>query len=213
LAMSPLAGLPDLELLSRYDDRGRQVPADVAAISAAAATAADRLESAESVGETTAALVLLGYLGVAHRLLGETKEATRLLRCALAMARSAGNKRAEAIMLIRLGEALRYGGDLDAAEPHYREAVVIVRANLGSLAILEDFAFQHLGKCRMEQGDTVEAVSCLERALELRRAKGDPSLIASTESALSLARSAPPAARRLPGKRPERVVRDEALHG
>jgi tetratricopeptide (TPR) repeat protein len=187
---TPLSDLPDLEGLSHDDDVGRQHPIDVDAIEAAAAQATDRLARADADGDRVTALAVLGYLGNARRLLGETEAAVRLLRRALALARKAGNGGAEAVTLIRLGEAIRYGGNVDAAEPLYREALALVPAHRDSLATPEDFTLQHLVKCRLEQGDAAEAADCLERALHLRRAKGDPALIASTETALSHASSA-----------------------
>jgi hypothetical protein len=47
---------------------------------------------------------------------------------------------------------------------------------------------QHLGKCRVEQGDHEEALACLREALALRTAKGDDALVESTRRALRLVR-------------------------
>jgi kanamycin kinase len=43
---------------------------------------------------------------------------------------------------------------------------------------------QHLGKTLADAGRSEEATAALERALALRRAAGDPGLVASTEAAL-----------------------------
>jgi tetratricopeptide (TPR) repeat protein len=187
----PLVGLPDLERLSRYDDRQRQEPADRPAVEGAAAIAAARLDTAQESGNPEAVLSLLGYPGNARRLLGRTDEAAALLERAVDTARELGNVRALVANLIRLGEALRYGGQLEAAERHYRAALELVRAEPAALAGYEDFALQHLGKCRLEQGDAARAIACFEQALALRHAKGAPDLIASTEAALKLARNHP----------------------
>ena len=184
----PLAGLPDLERLSRYDATLRQEPADRPAIEAAAATATARLVEAQDSGNLEAALALRGYLGNARRLLGRTAEAVALLERAVDTARKLGNSRALVANLIRLGEALRYGGHLEAAERRYQAALELVRTQPDVLAGYEAFALQHLGKCRLDQGDPAGAAACFEEALALRRAKGAPDLVASTEAALALAR-------------------------
>jgi tetratricopeptide (TPR) repeat protein len=187
-AANPLAGLPNLERLSRYDAAQRQEPADRPALEAAAAAAASRLARAEDAGNRAGVLALLGYLGNASRILGRTGEAAALLARAVELARGLSDGQSEVANLIRQGEALRYGGDHAAAERLYRAALARVRAAPDALAAYEDFALQHLGKCRLEQGDVAEAIACFEAALTLRRTKGDPDLIASTEAALRLAR-------------------------
>ena len=185
---NPLAGLPDLERLSRYDAAQRQEPADRPALDAAAVAAADRLERAEVAGDDAGVLALLGYLGNAYRIVGRTDEAAALLARAVDLARQRGDARGEVVNLIRQGEALRCGGRLAGAEQLYRAALAKVRAAPNALGAYEDFALQHLGKCRLEQGEVAEAIACFEAALAIRRSKGHPDLIASTEAVLSLAR-------------------------
>lgn len=48
-----------------------------------------------------------------------------------------------------------------------------------------DFALQHYGKCLVEMGEIARARACLEEAYELRKRKGDQTLIASTQRALA----------------------------
>ncbi len=88
--------------------------------------------------------------------------------------------------LIRLAEAFRYWGDLDRTEALFRDA--LERCVAPDLASYADFVLQHLGKCRLDRGDPAEAVTCFECALVLRCAKGDRSLIRSTQQVLRLAR-------------------------
>jgi hypothetical protein len=54
---------------------------------------------------------------------------------------------------------------------------------------VEDFAWQHLGKLKFDEGDMKAATDCLNRALELRKKKGIKELIDSTEFALNIIRS------------------------
>ena len=130
---------------------------------------------------------LLGYLGEADRVLGRYDAAVARHAEALELARSLGDRRLEVASEIRLGEAYRYRGDLATAERLFRDALVACAQS--DLAAYADFALQHLGKCRLDQGHVAEAIECFERALALRRATGDPALIASTEQALALARA------------------------
>src|SRR5262245_10705532 len=80
------------------------------------------------------------------------------------------------------------GHGLVKAEQLCRAALALALADPAARGGYEDFALQHLGKGRLEEGDAAEAITCVERALTLRQAKGDPALIASTEAVLRLAK-------------------------
>jgi len=181
-----LTDLPDLSAFTAFDERLREVPADRPAIAAAARAALAALAEARAAEDRAAVLRLLGYLGEARRVLGQHDGAVAALEEALALAGELGEARAEVANAIRLAEAHKYRGDLELAETMLRDILARVRAE--GMTRYEDFALQHLGKCRLDQGDAVEAMAYLEAALALRREKGDPGLIASTEQALARAR-------------------------
>jgi tetratricopeptide (TPR) repeat protein len=128
---------------------------------------------------------LHGYLGNAARLLGRDEEAIRELGRSLELADELDDARALTTAAIRLGEAHRCFDRLAEAEAWLRPAVEGPRD-------LRDFALQHLGKTLLDAGRTDEALQALEAALELRLAKGDASLAASTQQALALARASLP---------------------
>ncbi len=184
---SPLEDLIDLNAATRYDAGLRQVPIDPAAVERAAALAVDALGDVRARGDAASELPLLAYLGEACRLLGRSSESVEHLQAAVALARAAADRPRELANRIRLAETLRYAGALDRAEALFRDALECCAAP--DLASYADFALQHLGKCRLDQGDPAEAVTCFERALALRRAKDDPTLIRSTQQALRLART------------------------
>jgi tetratricopeptide (TPR) repeat protein len=176
--------LPDLTTLGVLDERLREVAADPAAAERAAAAAESELAEARAEGDLAAARRLLDYLGSVRRLLGQHEEAVRAHQEALELARAAGDRRTVTATLIRLGEACRCADDGAEAEAVLREALVLAPPEL------QDFALQHMGKTLLDQGRADEAVHCLEEALSLRRAAGEPALVASTERALAAAREA-----------------------
>lgn len=180
-------GLVDLSAVSRFDAALREVPTDPEAIAASVKVAGDRLAAARAAHDAALALKLLGYLGDACRLLGRHDQAVAHQTQAVALASERGDRRAELVAFLRLADAHRYRGDLAVAEALFRDA--LARCQGQDLADQEDFARQHLGKCRLDQGDPDEALGHFARALAIRRAKGDPDLIRSTELALALAGS------------------------
>jgi tetratricopeptide (TPR) repeat protein len=91
-----------------------------------------------------------------------------------------GDARRWTVATIRLAEAHRSSDRLELAERLLREA-------LGT-GTCRDFGLQHLGKTLLDAGRRDEAIEALEAALLLRRAAGNPALVASTEQALALAR-------------------------
>ena len=183
--------LPDLESLAVFDERLRQVPRDPSAVAAAARLALRRLHQAQATGDRVAELRLRGYLGTAYRILGRWRAALVQLRLARDLAQVVGPPSADVVALIRLGEVDRCRDAYDRAEACFREALAKCRAEEG-LAVYEDFALQHLGKCLLDAGAREEAIACLEAALVLRKVKAEPALIASTQAALRLARRSRP---------------------
>ena len=160
--------LPDLASLARQDERLRDVAIDRPAVERALAEAERRL----AAGETT---LLHTYAGQAARLLGRNESAISHLSRALDLEPSPQAR-------IRLGEAYRCADRYDEAFAELATALSEARDTPH-----EDFALQHLGKALLDSGRAREAVEALAAALELRRAKGDPDLIESTERALARA--------------------------
>lgn len=91
------------------------------------------------------------------------------------------------VSLIRLGEAYKYNNDHERALYLFHQAINKCDVHTEGARYL-DFALQHKGKCLLELKKGKEAINCFENALRIRREKGEPSLIASTQSALDLAR-------------------------
>jgi tetratricopeptide (TPR) repeat protein len=160
--------LPPLGPLVRMDERLREVARDEPAVEAALDVAERRL----AAGETAE---LHAYAGQAARVLHRHEAAIAHLTRALELEPSPRAR-------IRLGEAYRCADRLDEASAELETALAESRQTP-----LEDFALQHLGKALTDAGRGQAAVDALERALRLRRAKGDPALVESTERALERA--------------------------
>jgi Flp pilus assembly protein TadD len=150
------------------------------------ASAVDWLEveasSATSVDDRT---WLLGQAGACAGVLRQLDRAESFLHEAIGLADAHGLTRRAAVLRIRLADVLALGGDPGAA------------AALASSLLddpdtlpddLEDFVHQHLAKALIEAGRHEQAITHLERALELRERKGDPELLASTRATLEAAR-------------------------
>jgi tetratricopeptide (TPR) repeat protein len=174
--------LPDLNRLARMEAL-RQVPSDPPAVEHAVAAAEAALASARAERDDEAVRRLLGYLGGAYRMLGRLDAAIAAHEEERALAEHAADGSRLVVALIRLGEAYRCADRYDDAAAALRDALALAPPDL------EHFALQHLGKVLLDGGDVSGAEECLERSLELRRALGDPELVASTEQALAAARA------------------------
>ncbi|MGK4585603.1 tetratricopeptide repeat protein [Kitasatospora sp. HPMI-4] len=172
-----------MEDLITLDESGRMVPTDREALAQMVATLLDGPLDQPA---------LLRRAGVGLLVLGRSDEAITTLTQALALA----DRKLAIAVHINLGDAHRYSGDLEAAEPQYQVAFQLAEAHAPDMLY---FCFQHLGKQRLDQGRTKEARALLEEALQQRRAEGDPTLIAATRTALRLVDQAEGAARTADG--------------
>jgi tetratricopeptide (TPR) repeat protein len=89
---------------------------------------------------------------------------------------------------IRYGDTLRFKKDLLGAETAYR-SVLEMAGRFPELKDLEDFAWQHLGKLKITEGDLKIAQDYLSKARALREKKGIKELIDSTDIALKIIQS------------------------
>ncbi len=187
-----LPPLPDLQNASTMDARLRQVVTDRELLDRARSIAGTHVAEARRRGDDPALFRALGYLGEAERMAGRFAASETALLEAQAMAIDRGDARMRVAALIRLGELDRCRERYGTAETLLREALAIA-ADSGDPAVTDyrHFALQHLGKTLLNAGRYPEAIEALETALTLRRERGLPSLITSTEEALVTARSAP----------------------
>lgn len=126
----------------------------------------------------------LRQAGVGLIALGDYAHAQRVLSDAV---ERASTPHQQVAAFVNLGDAHRYPGDLEAAEPLYQRAIATARAECPATL---HFALQHYGKHLIDARKPRLAVDVLNEVLEMRRLIGDPSLIASTRQALNAARAA-----------------------
>lgn len=110
--------LPDLDRLSREDERLRWVAAEAAAFERAAARA-----EAELRDDDAGRVRLLGYLGNAYRLLAPHGDPIDAHEKALDAAAARGGRETHSSALTRLGASYRCAGRYDQAEAALREAL------------------------------------------------------------------------------------------
>ncbi|MFJ9446327.1 tetratricopeptide repeat protein [Kitasatospora sp. NPDC101235] len=170
-----------LQHLISQDEHLRMVPTDRDQLAAAVEGLPEDLRALPEGADPSQARVLARWIGIGLVSLGDPDEARVFLRQALDLATASGSAGAVIATQLNLGDAYRYGGDVETADAFYRSALGAARSQRSDLV---DFALQHLGKHLMEQGDLASARTCLREAQQLRTAKGDPEPVKSTQSAL-----------------------------
>ena len=120
-------------------------------------------------------------------MLEQEEQAAPLLEQALLLARRLSDKRLEVANLLSLATTQQYLGNRDRAQELFQEA--LEKGRVYNEPYYEDFVLQHRGRCYMEQGYVHEAKACFEQALVLRKRKGDPRGIESTQRALDAIRA------------------------
>lgn len=130
---------------------------------------------------------LYGIIGNLYRICEEPEEALNYLQECLNISLEEDNIKKEIVSLIRLGEALKYANQPQKALKLFNSAYTKCRSH--NVELYLDFTLQHKGKCLMELGELEEAEICFVQSLELRKQKAEPSLIKSTEMALTLIRT------------------------
>jgi tetratricopeptide (TPR) repeat protein len=133
-------------------------------------------------------LRLLGTIGVYVRMLGELDWAVECLQTALALAEQIRDKNSFLANKLRLANVYQWQRRFEEADSLFTDAIALSRDD-PDLSDYLDFAYQHYGKSLFDQGRFPEAERAFLEALILRQAKGDDTLIQSTQYALEVTRS------------------------
>ncbi|MBX2989302.1 MAG: tetratricopeptide repeat protein [Bdellovibrionaceae bacterium] len=151
--------------------------------------AAPAVSDAARPPENLRALVkFLGEVGSYSIILGKHEGAAKALEKSLELIENFQlGSAAWAVHTLRYGDVLRLKKDDLGAETAFR-SVLEFQARDASLAELEDFAWQHLGRLRFDQGQLKEAEEFFTKALELRQKKNIPELVSTTQFALDITR-------------------------
>lgn len=174
----------------RIDASLREVPEDPASMQAYVDYLTRTIKSLGKVeaGTVRTTVKLLGEIGSYAKILGKPDMALHALEKSLSLIdQHALGITTWAVHTLRYGDACRFKKDSLAAEAAFR-SVIEMKSRAPELAELEDFAWQHLGKLKFDDGDVPAAEKCLAAALELRKKKGVKELLQSTELALRVVR-------------------------
>lgn len=131
---------------------------------------------------------LLGITGVYRRILGDLQKAQEHLEQALSSAREVGDEKLALVNTLRLAHVYQWLRQYAASDSLFRSVLVQCETNQEFSSYL-DFACQHYGKSKFDQGLYGEAAGLFERALQLRQSKGDAELIESSLLALRTAQA------------------------
>ena len=170
---------PPFNIAYRFDDNLRELPEDRNDVQRAIAWWRARLSQADSVQR----VALLGYIGGYSRMLSALDEAEATLTEAVALADQLGDARSALVNRIRLAHVYQWQRDFVRSNARFAEILQRCEDEPKAEFYL-DFALQHAGKNQYDQNHLEAAQSLFERALVLRRAKGNTEFIASTEQAL-----------------------------
>lgn len=132
---------------------------------------------------------LLGLAGGYAAILRQLDRAEALLHRAVRIADGAGAGRQSIVCRIRLADVAALGGAPHKAANQLEYLLEHRRSGCDDHH-LTGAVHQHLGKALLEAGRPQDALQHLETAGELRRARGDDELLASTLAAIEAARKA-----------------------
>jgi len=181
---SPGMSQRDHNVTARVDSNLRDVAVAPDEMRSAVAQAREQL--AEEV-DPRKRIVLLGRIGVYSRILCDLAAAQAALSEAVEVERTLGDPELETVNSIRLAHSFHWSADFARANALLESALERCRQD-PRLHKWTDLAFQHRGKCQLDEGRVHEAIQSFEEALQLRLDKGDEELIESTRGALALAR-------------------------
>lgn len=133
------------------------------------------LDAARPLLARTPAPVLGAYFNVAGFIrtqFGDLAGARVHLEKSISLFRGAGSERSAAVVCGTLADANWALGELDTAVAGFREAIALLRANMGTKWLL-GLHLSNLAGVLVERGDFEEALSPAREGLELSRAGGD----------------------------------------
>jgi tetratricopeptide (TPR) repeat protein len=133
---------------------------------------------------------ILSLLGVFSRISGDYIGSENFLKESYEIFKTEKKFLAAFVARLRLGVTYQWKEQYSKSEKIFLSCIDIARnSDDPALAGYEDFALQHLGKCKFDQGLINEALDYFTEAMELRIVKGDLELIKSTEKAIEVVRS------------------------
>lgn len=125
----------------------------------------------------------LSKLGTLNRIVGNLEKSFKQLTDAQLIIRDLNNEKMYVVNEIRLATTLQFQGEFEAAEQIHSRLEHQINTNNRHRNLL-DFIHQHKGKNYYEWGKLELALTEFEKALSIRKTKGNEALIHSTEMAI-----------------------------
>jgi tetratricopeptide (TPR) repeat protein len=181
-------GIEKFNLNYKFDSKLREVPEDRESMQSYINFLHSRVKlvKTEDIGTSRALVKILGEIGAYGKILGKYEMAAEALRKSLNLIDERHMGVAVwAVHTLRFGDVLRFKKEYLEAEAAFRSVIEMAERH-PEIKDLEDFAWQHLGKLKFDEGDLKTAHEYLEKAKELRVKKGLKELLDSTEYALKV---------------------------
>lgn len=118
-----------------------------------------------------------GLIGVYERIAGNHSDSEYYLQKAIEYYTQTDNIQGLFINKLRLAHTYHWKGKFPAANTLFTELL----QTLPDLPAYEDFFYQHYGKSKLDEGDFHTALTCFQKALQIRLQKGNEELIHSTK--------------------------------
>jgi tetratricopeptide (TPR) repeat protein len=171
-----------------YGNDLREVPDDPEQMRKGVDYLKEKLEEEQDGGAAEAALrsQLAGYC----RIMGDLELAKEHYQKAKDILKEAGKEQHIFAIQLRMAIVYQWDGRFKNADEIYSKSIEKSRRSSDkTIQKYLDFALQHYGKSKFEQGQFDSALDCFMEALELRLIKGDLTLIESTQKAIEVTRS------------------------
>ncbi|MEM9923789.1 MAG: tetratricopeptide repeat protein [Cyanobacteria bacterium P01_D01_bin.50] len=132
-------------------------------------------------------LQIIGLIGVYSRILCDFGTAHIFLSEAIILSQQCDDKKSQLSNQIRLAHLYQWERNYAASDEIFSDAISICD-NHPQLKSYLDFAYQHAGKNKFDQGKYIDAEDFFQKALQLRLVKNNQELIESTQLALQTVR-------------------------
>lgn len=132
-------------------------------------------------------LQIIGLIGVYSRILCDFKTARIFLTEAIILSKQCDNQKSQISNQIRLAHVYQWERNYAVSDKMFSNAVSLCDKNPQFKPCL-DFAYQHAGKNKFDQGKYIEAHDFFQKALQLRLIKNNQELIESNQLALQTVR-------------------------
>ncbi|MEC2921586.1 hypothetical protein [Bacillus tropicus] len=153
-----------------FDENLREKPISLAEMKQGIVLLKEHLHEGPLHGENC------GLIGVYERITGNLSDSKYYLQKAIEYYTQTDNIQGLFINKLRLAHTYHWERNFSAANTIFAELL----QTLPDLPAYEDFFYQHYGKSKLDEGDFHTALTCFQKALQIRLQKGNEELIHST---------------------------------